>query len=240
MLNYALIEEKKSQLLGFIQEFQETQQNADDLLSLETKLVNAKHIGLNLTFDIDGEIVPLEQIAGVTTEELYLSLKDDLEVFIKYLSKQNLVKQEKLLTQVQFTNESPKEPGNKKDEMKHEMKHDHSISEEDGTPMYFLQKFIEATLQHKVKDDYINPIDIWNDLPTSSKNILHVSDVHDVLREYVERENLKIVNYTRCYKCEANYAQYHDSLPRNVICNICREDIVNVEFHYQVIEEVSK
>lgn len=218
---------KKEQLDDFVHRYVVTHQNLENLMSLQTKMSKSNEIGLNLTFEFNGEYISLNDIAGVQNTDVFKSLEEDINLYIQYLIKQIEAKQNNMLSEIEFTKNTPLI----------EDSNNHSNTDVTNKNEFNLQKYIDDEVLGVSNGEYINPMEIYEKLIVFYPEI-ELAEIHNVLRLYVDKNKLNIVHYSKCYKCSKGKEKYYNSLPREIVCDECGEDIVNVEIRYQKMEEM--
>lgn len=225
-LKNLLSHDKKEQLHEFVYTYVVNHQNHENLLSLQTKMSKANEIGLNLTLEFNGESVSLNDIAGVQNTDVFKALEEDIKIYILYLINQITEKQDNMLSEIEFIKNTP---------LIEDSNSTQSNTNETETSEFNLQVYIEKELLSGLVGEYIDPIEVYQKLVVTNEDIT-VAEVHDMLRKYVETNQLRIVHYSKCYKCTNGNEKYFLTLPSQIVCDGCGEDIVNVEIRYQIIE----
>lgn len=208
---------KKERAEEFIKAYQKALQQEKDLSFLQQALEEKANIGLKGELHVNGQFFSLHELLGGSMEDVFKSLEDELSIFIVYLIKKNQLIQETLLSSIEWKESTPNEIQAK----------DESLS-----PQYAKEIIMGMISDYKNGDNLI-PTDIFDGLTIGYQSKISISDIHELLRSYVDEEKMKVVHYASCHKCSSGYQKYYDKLPHNVICEDCGADIVNIEIHYK-------
>ncbi|PLS19164.1 hypothetical protein CVD28_01790 [Bacillus sp. M6-12] len=221
------MEQKRVKLEEFIDDYHKLTEQEQDLQFIQKAIQEKQGVGLKAELLIHDRKIPLHELVEGSTKELFESFEDDLSLFITYLLKVNLMKLEELLYSIEFKGQEQKTkvPMEEVAETKEERE---STLTSDSVKQVLSQK-----IEQYQTDDVINPSELYDSLPLPVQEQISLSDVHEILRDAVDENKMKLIHNATCFKCNSGYEQDYEKLPRDVKCGHCGQDIVNIEIRYK-------
>jgi predicted Zn-ribbon and HTH transcriptional regulator len=225
--------EKRMKIEEFISTYHKLTQQEKELLFIQEGLNEKKGISLDCKLTVNGKTFALHELSGESQESIFESFEEDLSLFITYLLKMNQMKIEDLIYSV-----SCKEEEKSQEQPPTEEAGISEINTEEETIASTLS-FSKATdlvlieIEKYEKESIINPSVLYDNLDKEIQEQVALSDVHDLLRDYVDQDKMKIIHNATCFKCTSGYEQDYEKLPRDVSCGHCGADIVNIEIRYK-------
>lgn len=221
------METKKAKIDEFITHYQLLRGKADNLLTIQKALIENAEVELHGELKVEGKSFPLQELLEGLTEELTKSYTDELSIFIAYLLRMNQLSQEELISSIEWKETGAVLPPTME------------MTEEKTAPPllpFNAKDFIIQELEKYKKEDIINPNDFFDNFPGTVQEQLSISDIHEVLRNYVDNHQFSTIHHATCYKCPTGYSQHYEHLPRDVSCGDCGADIINIEIHYKKLD----
>lgn len=214
----------------FFSTYHKLTEEEKDLLFIQNELNKKKDISLDAKLTVNARTFALHELSGESQESIYESLEEEVSLFIAYLMKVNQMKLEELIHSVSFKEEVTN------GDSPEVLPSGSEIAQDESPSTVSFGKATDLVLIEIEKvelDTIINPSDLYDSLNKEIQEQVALSDVHDLLRDYVDQEKMKIVHNATCFKCDVGYEQDYEKLPRDVTCGHCGADIVNIEIRYK-------
>jgi hypothetical protein len=212
--------DKQTMVENFIEKYMEVKNKEEKLRFIQKGIEEKADISFHGEITVNGVSFPIQELLEVTPYEAFKHFENELKQFIDVLLKQTQMEKENLLSLIEFKKEDTS-PSDEENSLQEEKK---------------IKDIIVDMIQEYDIGDIINPMDIFDKITESfphDKDGISISDIHEVLREYVDRGEMKITHFVSCLKCDNGYKHYYDKLPRYIACAHCGEEIVNIEIHYR-------
>lgn len=214
----------------FVSNYHKLTEQEKELLFIQKGLKEKKDVGLDCKLTINGKTFALHDLSGESQESIFESFEEDLTLFIMYLMKMNQMKLEDLIHSVSCKEELKSEENPENLTLvskKEEEENPSTLSFSKATDLVLIE--IEGYEQGTI----INPSTLYDSLREEIQKKIALSDVHDLLRDYVDQDKMQIIHNATCFKCNGGYEQDYEKLPRDVTCGHCGADIVNIEIRYR-------